>query len=566
MGRTRFNGYNRKNEERSSARSDKSRKQTREVIKVVSKLEKSRFDYTILQLYFHQLIKKNLQYKLEYTYNNPVKETEFSSGFCYDIDLKNPSIGDLLQIFSIVYNIGHFYNTFVASRAITMLANENSIFYNLVCGSSQDVRYKSAVEKIFHEENYHWFHLINSLLVLERCSQEKFSVKLAKELIYAYLNQSEITEAKKLNYVFRIFQSVRSVAYVAYDLQIARVPLTIDLSDDKAVILFFSELLSEYNNKSSMRQLVGSISKMLDDTVYNEKANAICYYNISKKIVSAVNDIRDFGENNYYDDFWLFQDSIFNRKYSQNLTYCKEGILKITFDHSERQISKKLLFALDHMDNTRVGYYDRHHGERTILVSIKKDCKYKTKVAFRIFKTVISHLREIKNIESFDVRYLLSTKFFLFYFCGERPIILKPIIDEKICVLCTRGKNLRINAIRKLLNSGNGNTDQRHEVDHLIYCLSNDVSNDTTLSIPGSIIVYDNTRPDQKLCEFDGMIIFPMRRQNQIILLESKNSKESAGANKCLCKKLDKLGVSYIKGEMLQHNKDVYMVKTVGLD
>ncbi len=40
------------------------------LIKVNPKLKKSRYDYLLLQLYFHQIIKKNIQGCLKYTYNN----------------------------------------------------------------------------------------------------------------------------------------------------------------------------------------------------------------------------------------------------------------------------------------------------------------------------------------------------------------------------------------------------------------------------------------------------------------------------------------------------------------
>lgn len=47
------------------------------VIKVNKALEKSRYDYAILQLYFHQIVRKNLKDKLELTYNNGVNSDEF---------------------------------------------------------------------------------------------------------------------------------------------------------------------------------------------------------------------------------------------------------------------------------------------------------------------------------------------------------------------------------------------------------------------------------------------------------------------------------------------------------
>lgn len=100
------------------------------VIRVPKNLRKSRFDYTVLQLYFHQLIKKNLQTKLELTYNNPVKGKEFGDNMQYISEKENPTVGDMLQILTIAYNLGHFYNTFTASRAVVMLAEENVDFRN----------------------------------------------------------------------------------------------------------------------------------------------------------------------------------------------------------------------------------------------------------------------------------------------------------------------------------------------------------------------------------------------------------------------------------------------------
>lgn len=533
------------------------------VIKIKDGLSKSRFDYMVLQLYFHQLIKRNLQGNLKNTYNNPVNAKEFRDDFIYPETEKKPSIGDLLQLFSIVYNVGHFYNTFVASRAVIMWAKRNSDFKRFFLASTQDKRCKDVIEKILDEENYHRFHLINSLLILEKCSQDKFSVVLAKELIYAYLNQDELSPEGKLDYIFRVYRSVRSVAFVAYDLQISRVPLTIDLGDDNAITLFFSELLSEYNNRNAMRQLVNSISKMLDDTVYNEKSNAICYYNISKKIVFLGKEQIDFVEKDYYLDFWENKDSILNKRYPQSRGYCEDGILKLTFDSSERDEFNKLLYALDHMNNVSVGYYDRYEGESTVLVSIKKKCEFKSKIALCILKTVVKHLREIRIIHEYDIRYLLVTKFFLQYLFDQRPVIIKPTIEKDVCVLCTRGKKQRISSIQRLLDLKLGNNDQRHEVDHMIAFLQNDNISDTTITIPGSIEVYDKMRVDQKLCEFDGMILFPLRNNKQLVFLEAKNTKESAGARKCLCKKMDKLKIPYEKEKILDRGKDVYLETSI---
>jgi hypothetical protein len=534
------------------------------VIKVPKKLEKTRFDYIVLQLYFHQLIKSDLQSLLKLTYNNVVKSQEFLQGFCYLSSNEKPSVGDLLQLLTIIYNIGHFYNTFVASRAAIMLSDKDSGFYNLIVQSSTNLRFQTVAKKLLSESNYHRFHLLNSLLVLERCDQSKQSVIIAQELIYAYLNETQLEEQSKLHYVFELFRSIRSVSYVAYDLQIASTPLIIDLCNDKALLVLFRELLSEYNDRISTSQLVESISKMLDDAVYNENSNAICYYKVSNKIVVAVGKRHNWSAINYYSDFWKNTESVFNIRYPQNRDYSPDGILKLTFKSENKELSNKLFQALERINYSRVGYYDRHHGERTLLVSIKKNCENKVFVALRILKTVISQLREISDIANSDPRYLLSSKFFIYYFCTENPIVIKPTIDKTICVLCDRGKHQRIQGVKSLLKKSLGTKDERYEVEFICSILQQDIINDTTIIIPGSILVYEKERSGKTLCEFDGMIIYPLRKEKQVVFLEAKNTSDTPSyGKKCLSEKLDKLNIAYEKSAIEIVDKNAYLKMSI---
>lgn len=127
-----------------------------------------------------------------------------------------------MQTLSIVYNIGHFYNTFTASRAIVLLAAEDITFRNMLLGASCEPRYREAVTMLLEEKNYQSFHLINSLLILEHCNQALPSVIFSKELLYAYINELNLPENSKLKYIFDIFRKVRTLSYMAYDLQIAK--------------------------------------------------------------------------------------------------------------------------------------------------------------------------------------------------------------------------------------------------------------------------------------------------------------------------------------------------------
>ena len=518
------------------------------VIKVPKKLMKSRFDYTVLQLYFHQLVKKELQTKLELTYNNPVKAKEFRHDLSYKTKEDKPTVGDMLQILTIAYNLGHFYNTFTASRAVVLLSNDNPDFRESFIKSSDNARFQSTAECLLDAQNYQRLHILNSLLVLEHCNQDKQSVLLAQELLYAYLNENRIDEKSKINFVFNVFRTVRNVSYMAYDLQIANTPFTIDLCNQKAILVLFHELLSEYNDQLPANRLIGSIGKMLDDTVYNENSNAICYYRISRKIASTLDKDDDIKSKNYFADFWLDSKSLFNKQHRQSRDYSSDAILKLTFCAEDRNLSQRLLTDLDSINNSRVGYYDRHSGERTILVSIKKNCESKEAAAFKVLKTTISYLRQVSCSSNEDTRYLLASKFFLYYFFGENPIVIKATVDPEVCVLCTRGKKRRIAEIKSILDKGHGNVDERHEVEFMLSCLSQDSINDTSITIPGSILIFQKDLPGKKLCEFDGMVIHPMRKNEQIILLEAKNTVATPSfAKKCLSEKLDKLNFEYKK-------------------
>ena len=531
------------------------------IIKVSRCLLKTRYDYIMLQLYLHQLIKTELQQHLKLTYNNFVREKEFCNDYKYLQKDWCPSIGDILQLLTIVYNIGHFYNTFTSSKAVVTAALENCSFYNMVLKSSDSSRYQKIAREILNSRNYQRLHLLNSILILEKCDQTKPSVSLALEILYAYLNESALAEDSKLKYVFKIFRNVRTVSYMAYDLQISETPLTIDFCDKDGMKLLLQELLSEYNNNQPSIDLVKSITKMLDDYVYYENFNTICYNRISRTMVSLITGESMNNEMNYYTDCFLDKNSIFNRQYIQRHDYDQSPILKITFSKEERDLSSSLLSSLDTINNTRVGYYDRHSGEQTILVSIKSSCSLMSKkiAALKVLKCTIKFLRKISDIKTTDDRFLLCTKFFLFYLFNENSVVIKPTIDEEKCVICTRGKKARVMEIEELLTNSIGDKDKNHEVEFLLRQLKCDLINDTSITIPASIIVYQGRGSGRELSEFDGLIIHPMRKDKQVVFLEAKNRDRQPGvAKKCLGEKFDVLSFDYSRDEIITVDHDAF--------
>ncbi|WP_244270423.1 hypothetical protein [Proteiniborus ethanoligenes] len=154
----------------------------------------------------------------------------------------------------------------------------------------------------------------------------------------------------------------------------------------------------------------------------------------------------------------------------------------------------------------------------------------------------------------------MVTKFFLYYLFPENSVVLKASVDEKVCVFCTRWKSNRINELKNILEQDLGTDDERHEVEFLISRLVDDDKNDISITVPSSILVIEKDRQGKKLCEFDGMIIYLNRKNNQVIFLEAKNTTNSPFfAKKCLGDKLKKLNIPFTEDSVEIRNYDAML-------
>lgn len=528
------------------------------IIGVKRNFKFSKYDYMVLQLFFHKMIRKNddINKSLTYTYNNYLHVNKLLG----DAGVKSNeriTIMELLQIFTIVQNIGHFYNTFITSKAIIMSSSMDEYFKDSILNLSSDKRFKENALKLIQNRDYQRYHLLNSLIILERCNQENLAVRIAKVLIYEYL-EDNLNKEGKLNYVFEIFRCIRDVSYISFDLQATSVPLNIDLSNDKSLIVIFKELLSVYNDNRPIKELFSSINKLLSDTLYNNESKTVMHTLISKTISKKICNEKNWTKDDYF-SLWLNKASILNQKVSRNKDYDENLYLKITFKNNERLYGFDLYDKLSIIQNVRVGYYNRKNNEFTIVVSINKKSDAKNFVALKVLKTVVSCLRKIKDIQPNDLRYLLVTKFFLYHVFNQHKSNFKTIIEDDFTVLCTKGHKKRINLVMSKIEKIN-DKNTRHEVEHLVKVLEEDKVNDVCIVVPASIIVENSEEKNKELCEFDGIIIYPNRQKEQLIFLEAKNIKEKKStAKNCLCEKLDKLDLPYNVKDIITVRYDAYL-------
>lgn len=528
----------------------------------------SRFDYVMMQLYIYQFVKKHLS-ELEISLNNKFKCKEFRSMTMTinDKDFpKPPTIADVLQVLSFIYNIGHFRSTFTSSRAaLNLINNRNEIGKSFLSSFKYEI-HKQIAKDIIESNNYLRFHLLNSLLLLQNLDEDNLVVKFSINILTEYLTPSS-QQSPKAQYTFELFRIIREICYVTLDLSIAPVPIYLDIYNDKYLKTLLEERLSGYNDQRQIKNLFNALNKLLQDTVYNEECNAIIQYDIARRMTNNVlksDYLIDSMMHNYY-DFIKAQNNqfdVFNRKYFRLNDFDNNNILKLSFDKKEQRTLEELVDKLNSTNFVKAAwYYRKNENKITILVSIKKNCTDKTKVGLKIARLILNVINKLQikeNAESYHSQSLLTIKFLLYYLFANNRVILEGRLDPSVCVILDRGKNGRVKSLNMLISdSQNINEDDVHEIEVLRDILLDETKNDLCLTVCSSILVTENKVSSEPIAEFDGLILFPNRIEKQVIFVESKNRKEQPSHSKnCLIDKFESLGIRYSEEDICIFNKD----------
>lgn len=534
------------------------------LIKVPARFRKTRLDYIELQLTLHKLIRESAKLpdqRMKVGYSTRIQPEDFGVDLTTPLSLKHVTVADCLQILCLVHSLGHFYLTFTASRAVIMAGETDTRFLDWLLESFDLPHLKSLARTSLEDKNYHRFHLINSLMALERCDQKKDSVKVAQSLLLTYLQQEESQINKKLKDTFAIFRAVRQLSYLAYDLPMAKIPFIIDLEDGDSLIFLFQELLGTYNDNMQARDLLDAMNKLLSDSLYNEASNCICHYQIARQLSKRLVLTYPHHKKGYFGDLWLEPQSCLNKKPRRRKDFDQSHVLKLTFTMEEKRGAMVLLTQLEKMKDVRVGYYDRHGKGLTLLLSLRQGASGKRNLALRVLKVVVQNFKKM-GLEQDDNRFLLVTKYFLYYLFNERKLEIIPTLHDRICVLYTQGSRKRLNAVKRLLDASRSSPDILHEGMFLYSRLKMDHKNDTSLILPCSIIVY---RDDGQMdAEFDGLIIHPNRKRGQVIFLEAKNTKSKPEkARNELKKSLQSLGLGVSKDDLVLIDHDCFYAMTL---
>lgn len=449
-------------------------------IRVKKNLKIYRYEYVLLQLHFQEVL-RNRKPNLKYSYSN----SPGNASYLGSTHKAKYSGWDILQTLTVIYNIGHFNNTFTSSKAFVSLLN-NKEFKDFILKQSDDERFREIVDYIHLNNDYLHAHFINSWIMLERCDQSKDEIKFALDLIYNYIFlKNGVIDDNKLLYFFSLFKQIRSVAYYAYDLQIANQPFTIDLCNDNDVGNFLEAIVTRYDDNTAYIKMLKCFQKLLNETLYNKKEEVIAFDAAAKKIV---NNYSKDKVSNFLVDFVLNEDSIFNDKLNIIHKYDTTNVLKISFSMDEMELFNWIYQKMNHTESICCGYYHRNNGNKTLVIGLRSNCNDSVKASFHVLSLLTSKLYSYKrnmneNSEFYDKRYINIVKFFLQTLLPNSQAFLNKTItydDEKV-VFVTRGKKQKIRLLDHILNESKESLPQNNEVETIKGYLERDNSNDISV-------------------------------------------------------------------------------------
>ena len=303
-------------------------------------LHHTRYEYVVLQLYFIQLLEQNKN-ELEYlptTSNiNLDKFIQFFGEEFEEVRSIRLSNIEFLQILVLLSNIGHFPETFAASKTfLNILKTNKNLLQVYKSGIGRNGR--KVLERILELENFYEIHLLNSIFVLRRLKRKNKKLSLLSELIVlSYLNRKQFPDKEIL---FKTFKKLRDISFLILDSQYSLVPFYIDLNliSDNFTDFYHKLMEEDSPTNSSVYRLIQILEQSLYFLPKSIKSIYATYecLSIKSKDLSNISLIKELKE------LFLFKDY---PKYNIS-TKCKEQEIE-KFLESKVSIENNVSYFID---------------------------------------------------------------------------------------------------------------------------------------------------------------------------------------------------------------------------
>jgi len=535
-------------------------------------LHHTRYEYVILQLYFIQLLGQNRN-KLEYlptTSNVNFNEIiQFFGSEFKEVSNVRFSCIEFLQILVLLSNIGHFPETFAASKTfLNILKTDKNLLQIYKRGIGKNGQ--KSLKRILELENFYEIHLLNSIFILRRLKRKSKKLSLLSELIVlSYLNREQFSDKE---IIFKTFRKLRDVAFLILDSQYSLVPFYIDLnliSDD--FVDFYHKLMEDNSpTNSSVYKLIQILEQSLYFLPKSMKSVYATYECLSVKSedLIGVSSIKELKE------LFLFEDY---PKYNIS-TKCKEQEiekfveLKVSIEDCVFYIIDSEIFknVNNKIKNLNKRFFpiviilpNANFSKLYIMLSLNKE-NLENKKVITIFKELLNFSSKLPLMENNkigeNILLDLILKGTLYYSFNLDTDNIKVKTNKKDFIFSTPNK-----AKIELENKSKETRDQsqRNEIEMIKECIDNEYENRKRkiLIYFGSLKIREkiNNNWNDK-AEIDGIILDFYEKS--IILIEAK--KEYGGtayseSKRALKEKLRNLDINYNENDIKSLSKGAYI-------
>ncbi|RAS76654.1 hypothetical protein [Priestia endophytica] len=484
---------------------------------------------------------------------------------------KNPTGSEILQCLALLTNMGHFPDTFSASKVWLHLLRKN--FRNLRTGLKRGLQdeEKYLLDDMISNFDTYNIHLINALFLLERYRRVDGGneiIDFSKKLIIEYINN----ENEQLKKYWKIYKSIRKIAYVLMDSHYAPIPFNLELSSIVLNLDHYQDSLID--SSSAFQKALEQMNIVLENSLYldpnsllvsNMRSEQISYKLGSlpiKEKIDKISVIRDLLEplNEKSDgisaifqkqDILSFPQPDWDINNVLDITYNEIDYYQSIFPIDTWEFERELTEALG-VNSCRVSAaYPPSRKNFRLVFSIKNNVADTKKIykALDITKQAIELDLDFKergfqnNNQAEDEFKAKIFKYLLKYSFGfEKEYVLDYPITKKVNnvpLFFGRGSVNVSNLIQKYIDDVKDNlsTDQVHELK-----VVRDRIRD--LNYRGLILAFLGSTKIRKAnettfsCEFDGIVYLPYRKKEEFLfVIEAKNKPNGSTEAKAQLKK-----------------------------
>ncbi|MBM7624275.1 hypothetical protein [Sporohalobacter salinus] len=536
----------------------------------------TRYEYIILQWHLIHELKSTVEGLGLGSKKDDFGEVEYIG--------EKPTVGELFQCLSILANMGHFPDTFAASKVwIDLLKQNKAKVRSGLKNGLNNQETKDILDEMIEDFDIYNIHLINAIFLLNRYTNYKDKeglLKLSIKLLLDYINKKE----SNLKRYWDIYSVIRKLSYLLLDSTYAPLPFKLELS---SVVVNLKQIFSGLsNNAKTLKSTIEQINILLQDSLYLSGNSMITSTNKAIELKKKFNK---------YEDEHTFKNVSVIRKLLEPKSKDSNKLVNIFNNYKEHtfpEVNWDSNNCLDLVYSNVNNYKDlfpedlisweekirEKCGRRTCIVSgfknpkgnifkiafaLKNNRKYENKLNscmnfisetikldynlnktnypndnfYENKKSVINYA--LKTVFGWDLNFKLST-------VKLQNTILKPYFSD-------RGSKKIAEKVQKYIEKADGflSDDELNEIRMVNELLLDLDYQGYMIVFGGSTEVWKKTS-STPLAEFDGIIILPNKKDGAfLIVIEAKNMCNGANvAENQLNSRMENLSSDNIKYEL----------------